>query len=59
MNENISLGTEATSEIASDISDVNRSANEMADSSTMLNSSANDLTKMADTLKKLVGTFKI
>lgn len=59
VSENIAQLSTVTADIAKDIAEVNRSSNNISNSSSDVEIKAQDLTKLATHLKDMVGKFKI
>ncbi len=59
VNINVSQSTDVSKGIAIDIGEVNRSVNDMSNSSTKLRSEAGELSNLAENLNELVKKFKI
>ena len=59
VNENVSQVTMVTGTITKDIAMVSTAADEITDGSSKVNTSSSDLQRMANELKKVVGSFKI
>jgi methyl-accepting chemotaxis protein len=59
VNENVNQSSAVSGEISSDIAGVSVSMNEMSTSSGQVNLSAQELSKLSESLKTMVGHFKI
>lgn len=59
VNQNVAENSTASEQIAKGIFEVNHAATQMSGNSSKVNTHAHDLSKLAETLKKLVERFKI
>jgi methyl-accepting chemotaxis protein len=59
VNESISQGSMVAGDMARDVAAVNEEATDMASSSSKVNASASHLSRMAETLQRLIGGFKV
>ncbi|MDR3630987.1 MAG: methyl-accepting chemotaxis protein [Desulfocapsaceae bacterium] len=59
INENVSQSSSVSIQIAGDIADVNRAAQEMSENSNKVNTNTGSLHELSAGLTKLVGTFKV
>ena len=58
-NVNLAQSSANAEEITSEISDINVSAGEIADSSSLVNENAENLNRLAQELSEMVGQFKV
>ncbi len=59
VNENVNQSSTVSNEISQDITGVSSAINEMAASSSQVNLSAQDLSRLSETLQKMVDQFKV
>jgi methyl-accepting chemotaxis protein len=59
VNANVSQSTTVADSIAEDVAEVNQAAKEMSGGSVQVNTSARELSELAESLKRMVGRFRI
>ncbi len=59
VNENVNQTSVVTGDVAQDINEVSQAVDEMASGSNHINESAQELSKLSETLKEMVGQFKV